>query len=176
MKWLVIIGGAVAGLAALVIIVGAFLPRDHVATVAARILAPPDEVWRTITTPEEFPRWRPDVARVDMLAPGPNGPSWREHSRHGAITMVVDVAEPPHHLIARIADDHLPFGGYWDYRVEPDGAGASRVTVSEHGWVSNPLFRFVSRYVMGHTGSLEQYLRALGKKYGAETTPTVAGP
>jgi len=173
MKWLLIIGGAVVGLVVLVVIIGALLPRDHVATVTARIPAPPDDVWHALTTPEAFPQWRPQVARVEMLPPGPNGPSWREHSRNGAITMVVDAAEPPRHLVGRIADEKLPFGGYWDYRIEPDGVGASIVTISEHGWVSNPLFRFVSRFIMGHTATLAEYLRALGKKYGADTTPTV---
>ena len=173
MKWMLFIGGAIVVLVALVVVVGALLPRDHVATVTARIPAPPVDVWRTISTPERFPEWRTDVSRVELLPPGPHGPSWREHSRNGAITMMVDVAEPPAHLVGRIADEHLPFGGYWDYRIEADGPGASRVTVTEHGFVTNPLFRFMSRFIIGHTATLDQYLRALGKKYGSDAAPTV---
>jgi hypothetical protein len=67
----------------------------------------------------------------------------------------------------------LPFGGRWEFDITPAGADASRVTITERGWVSNPIFRFVSRYVMGHTASLEAYLRALGKQFGSEPTPTV---
>jgi hypothetical protein len=37
--------------------------------------------------------------------------------------------------------------------------------------VYNPLFRFISRYVMGHTATIESYLRALGKRFGDEPTP-----
>jgi len=39
--------------------------------------------------------------------------------------------------------------------------------------VTNPLFRFMSRFIIGHTATLDQYLRALGKKYGSDAAPTV---
>ncbi|HEY1586619.1 MAG TPA: SRPBCC family protein [Polyangia bacterium] len=172
MKWLLIVGAALVAVIAVVVIVGALLPRDHVATMTARIPAPPEAVWAAITDPSQFPQWRRDVQRVELLPPSPNGPSWREFSRNGAITMVVDVSEPPRHLVGRIADEHLPFGGYWDYRIEPDGAEASKVTVAEHGSVYNPVFRFVSRFIMGHTATIDAYLRALGKRFGGDAEPT----
>jgi hypothetical protein len=37
--------------------------------------------------------------------------------------------------------------------------------------VSNPLFRFASKYVMGHYSGIDTYLRALNKKFGAEVSP-----
>jgi uncharacterized protein YndB with AHSA1/START domain len=175
MRWVLIIGLGLVALIAVIAIVGALLPRDHVVTLRARIAATPDAVWETITTPTAFPSWRSDLQKVEMLAPGEKGPSWREHSRHGVITMVVDVSEPPRHLIGRIADKDLPFGGLWDYRIEPDGAGASRVTITERGSVYNPVFRFVSRFIMGHTATLDGYLRALGRRFGEEPTPVAVG-
>jgi len=39
--------------------------------------------------------------------------------------------------------------------------------------VSNPLFRFVSRFIMGQTSSMEAYLRSLSKHFGSEAAPTV---
>jgi hypothetical protein len=108
-----------------------------------------------------------------MLPSTPSGASWREHSRNGAMTMVIERAESPRRLVTRIVDQNLPFGGRWEYDIVPDGAGASRVTVTERGWVSNPIFRFVSRFVMGHTATLDAYLRALGRHFGSEPTPTV---
>jgi hypothetical protein len=53
------------------------------------------------------------------------------------------------------------------------GSSETRVTITERGWVSNPLFRFVSRFIMGQTSSMETYLRSLGKHFGRATTPTV---
>jgi uncharacterized protein YndB with AHSA1/START domain len=159
------------GLVAVVTALGALLPRDHVAWMTARIAAAPDAVWMTITTPADFPRWRKDIQRVELLPATPTGPSWREHSKNGAMTMAVDIADPPRHLVTRIADEGLPFGGRWEYRIEPDTAGASTVVITEYGSVYNPLFRFISRYVMGHTATIESYLRALGKRFGSEATP-----
>jgi len=173
MKWIVITVGVIAGLVVLVAIVGAMLPRDHVATVTARIAAPPTAVWSTITDAASFPAWRSDVTRVEMLPPTPTGPSWREYSRHGAVTMVVDVAEAPRRMVGRIADEGLPFGGKWVYEIEPDGPSSSTVTITERGSVYNPIFRFVSKFIMGHTATLDAYLRALGKHFGSEPTPAV---
>ena len=130
-------------------------------------------MWNAITDAARFPSWRSDVTKVEQLPPTATGPSWREHSRQGAITMVVDVAEPPRKMIGRIADEGLPYGGKWIYEIEPDGDAASRVTITEDGSVYNPIFRFVSRFIMGHTASIDAYLRALGRHFGAEPTPTV---
>lgn len=173
MKVALIVVASVAALIAIVAIIGALLPRDHVATVTARIAASPDAVWAVITDPATFPTWRRDLTKVDLLPPTPTGPSWREHSRNGAITMVVDLAEPPRKMIGRIADEGLPYGGKWIYEIAPDGDSASRVTITEAGSVYNPIFRFISRFIMGHTATIDAYLRALGRHFGAEPTPSV---
>lgn len=172
MKWILITAGALVGLIALAAIVGATLPRDHVATLSARIAAAPDAVWRAITTPAEFPTWRSSVRRVELLPDVDGRPSWREHSKDGALTMVVDAWDPPSRLTSRIVDTGLPFGGAWDFALTPDGVGGTHVTITEHGSVYNPIFRFVSRFIMGHTATLDAYLRALGRKFGDEPTPT----
>jgi uncharacterized protein YndB with AHSA1/START domain len=170
MKWVWSIAGVVVAVIVLVVVIGAMLPRDHIASVSARIAATPAAVWTALTDPASFPQWRGDVTRVELLAPSAHGPSWREHTRSGAITMQVDDAEPPTRLVTRIADDTLPFGGYWEYRVAPDGEAGSLVTVTEHGSVYNPVFRFMSRFVFGHTATMKTYLRALGRKYGNDAT------
>lgn len=172
MKWALIALGAVAALLAIVVVVGALLPRDHIAIMQARIAAPPRLVWQSITDPAAFPSWRSDVKSVEMLPPGPAGPSWREHSSSGAITMVVDTAVAPSHLTTRIADKNLPFGGTWNYVIEPQGDSASEVTIIEKGEVYNPVFRFVSRVVLGNTATIDTYLRALSKRFGPEVRPT----
>lgn len=175
MKWALLAIGVVAALLASIVIVGALQPRNHVATMTARIPAPPDSIWAAITDPKSFPSWRRDVTSVDMLPSTPSGPAWREHSRNGTLTMVVDSAASPHHLVTRIANTDLPFGGEWIYDIAASDSGGSFVTITERGWVSNPVFRFVSRFVMGHTATIDAYLRALGRRFGGEITPTVAG-
>jgi uncharacterized protein YndB with AHSA1/START domain len=173
MKWALIIAGVVVAVAVVVVVIGTLLPRDHVAAMSARIAAPPDAVWAVLTDPATFPTWRRDVKRVDLLPPTATGPSYREYSRSGAITYVTEILEPPRRLVGRIADENLPFGGSWEYRIEPDGASASRVTIIERGSVYNPVFRFVSRFVMGHTSTIAAYLRALGARFGVDASPAV---
>jgi hypothetical protein len=88
---------------------------------------------------------------------------WREHSKSGDITF--EFAETTAHVraVARIADPSLPFGGRWTYELAPDGAG-TRLTITEHGEVYNPIFRFMSRFVFGHTSTIEQFLAALQRR------------
>jgi hypothetical protein len=173
MKWAFIFIGVIVGVIALASVVGFMLPRDHVAAMSARVGATPEAVWAVLTDPAGFPTWRHDVKTVDVLPATPTGPSWREHSTSGTITYVADVLEPPRRLIARIADTGLSFGGSWEYRVEPVSARETKVTIIERGSVYNPIFRFVSRFLMGHTATIDAYLRALGRKFGREPTPTV---
>jgi hypothetical protein len=33
------------------------------------------------------------------------------------------------------------------------------------------MFRFMSRFIFGHTKTMETYLRALGQKFGEEVAP-----
>ena len=172
MKWAAIAVGVVVGLIIVVAIVGSMLPRDHVAAMSARIAASPDAVWATLVDRAAFPTWRRDVKRVELLPKASLGPSWREHGSD-AIAYVAEVEEPPRRLVARIADKNLPYGGSWEYRIESDGASGSTVTVIERGSVYNPVFRFISRFFMGHTSTIDGFLRALGKKFGTEPTPTV---
>jgi hypothetical protein len=60
----------------------------------------------------------------------------------------------------------LPFGGTWTFEVTPIGDGGSVVRITEDGEVYNPVFRFVSRYFMGYTATIDSYLKALGAKFG----------
>lgn len=172
MKWLLIAGAIVVALIVLVIVIGSLLPRDHVAAMSARIAADRETVWRTITDPGAFPTWRRDVSKIELLPATAHGPSWREHSKNGALTMVVDSAEAGRYLVTRIADENLPFGGTWEYRLEDvTQPGVTKLTITERGTVSNPVFRFVSRFIMGHTATIDAYLRALGRKFGEPAEP-----
>jgi uncharacterized protein YndB with AHSA1/START domain len=175
-RLLAIIGGAVVGLiaviAAIAVGVGYTLPEKHVATGVAIIPAPPDSVWKTITEVSAYPSWRKDVKRVEVLPASDGRVAWREHSGDDVIPMEVVEGTPPSRLVVRIASDSLPFGGAWTYELAPSGTG-TRVQITENGIVYNPLFRFVSRYLMGQTKTIDDYLHALGKRYGADVETTL---
>ena len=165
MKWLVFLVGGLAVIVAAVLVIGMSLPQNHTATRSAQLSAPPETVWGLITNVDSYPEWRTGVDSVATL-PSASGPlAWREVSGSDKLTFEAATVEPPSHFVARITDKGLPFGGSWDYRIEPDGGG-SRITITENGEVYNPVFRFVSRFVMGHTATLDKYLTDLSAKTG----------
>ena len=169
MKWVLLIAGIVALLLVVTLTVGALLPRDHVAASSAVIAAPPEEVWNALTDVGQFPRWRA-VSEVQLLDSTDGRRRWREVSSFGPISYEVVTADRPSLLTSRISDTDQGFGGTWTWEIVPVPEG-SRVTVTERGFVSNPLFRVLSRFVFGHYATQHEYLRALGRKYGKDVTP-----
>ncbi len=165
LKWIglviLILGGAVVVMA----LVGASLPVQHTATRSATFKATPQQVWDVIAGP---PTWRPDVIRYEEMAPFDGHRMWIEYGRGGR-TIPYEVVEedPPHRLVTFIADPHLPFGGTWTYDITAEASGGSTLTITENGEVYNPIFRFISRYVMGYTTTMDRYLNALRNKLGA---------
>ena len=170
MKWILLTLGVLVVLVALCAVIGLMLPRDHVASTTTTINAPPDSVWEALMNVADYPRWRPDVRSVDVLS-AEGAMRWREHTRQDAITFERTDAQRPTRLETRIADETLPFGGTWTWNLAPE-AGATRVTITERGFVKNPIFRFMSRFVFGHHATQEDFLRALGRRFGHDVTLT----
>lgn len=174
MKPVLIVVGCLVAVVALVAVIGALLPKDHVAARRVRLRAAPGEVWKALTDIDAFPTWRADVERVERLPSADGRTAWREVGKHGAIAFEMVEATPPTRLVGRIADPTLPFGGTWTYAIAPAEGGGSVVTITENGEVRNVIFRFMSRFVFGHSATLEAYLRALGKKFGEDVPPEPA--
>lgn len=154
-------------LVGVVVLIGFALPKGHVASRTITIKRPIAEVWATITQVEEFPAWRRSVTNVQVLERNPL--RWREDGPDGAMTFETIEFREPTRLVTEIADKNLPFGGRWVYDLEAvaPGAGAphtTAVTITEHGEVYNPIFRFVSRFIMGHTATIDKYLSDLQKR------------
>ena len=80
-------------------------------------------------------------------------------------------ADPPILLV----EDKDSLRAMLRHALEAQG-NSTRVTVTEHGEVYNPIFRVVSKYIMGQTSTIDSYLTALGKKFGNDVTPADAAP
>jgi hypothetical protein len=135
MSILLVIAAALVVLVLAMVLVGARLPRDHVASRSATLARPPDQVW----------------------------PAMLVVAARSKLPVAVEVEDPPRRRVTRISDESLPFGGRWIFELEPTN-GATRVTVTEQGFVKNPLFRFLSRFVFGHTAGIERFLADLAKQ------------
>ena len=163
LKWIALVIFLVLAALGLIAVLGSQLPEQHKASRTAEFHQSPQQLWNIIFGP---PTWRPEVTRYEVLAPDPDR-KWIEYGRHGQkMTYEVVEADPPHKLVTRIADPHLPFGGSWTYEIAPTAAGSS-LTITEHGEIYNPVFRFVARYLQGYTATIDNYLRALRAKLDA---------
>lgn len=169
MRSVIVLLGMLVVLLVVIVVVGALLPKSHSVHSMAHYEKPPDIVWATISDYKAYPQWRSDVRSVDVLPPNDGKPSWREHGSNGDIAYEMVEARPPMRLVTRIADPKLPFGGTWEYSLTPAPGGGSYLTITENGEVYNPVFRFVSKFVMGEHTSLNRYLRSLGRKFGENT-------
>jgi hypothetical protein len=153
MRWLIYCGVAIVIIPAIVVMIGAALPKNHVASRTIQVRAAPDAVFALIAGPSD---WR--GVKYELIAQSPL--RWRETDSSNVITYERVETRPPKRIVNRIADPKLPFGGSWTYEVSP-GQDGTELVITENGEVYNPLFRFVSRFIMGHTATIEKYQRDL---------------
>jgi uncharacterized protein YndB with AHSA1/START domain len=155
------VAGGLGALLLAVIAFGYALPVAHVATREASLPAAPERVFAVLTDVEGFPKWRSTLEGVEVAARTPHL-QWRERGSDGIIAFEMQESEPPRRLVTRITDKTLPFGGTWTFTLQPE-AGGTKLTITENGEVYNPLFRVMSRFVFGHTATIERYLEDLRK-------------
>ena len=164
MRWVLWIFTALAGILILITAIGWLLPKQHTVTREARFHQPPEVLWKTITDIDAMPSWRQGLKSVKRL-PDHNGlPAWVETLDSGTIPFETETSQPPAKLVVRIADPKLPFGGTWTYEIAPTSDG-STLRITENGEVYNPIFRFLSRFVFGHSTTIETYLKSMAKKF-----------
>jgi hypothetical protein len=144
MKWMMIGLALIVGLVVVVAVAGALMPREHVASRTLRVRRAPAEVWPVIT-------------RLTAASSVP-----------------VDILEqdPPHRLVSRVKETEKNFGGTWTIVIAPVPDG-STLTITEDGWVANPIFRFVSRVVIGHHSTMDGLLTQVAKTFNEE--PALSG-
>ena len=164
MTWVWLIAGIILLMIGAVFTVGALLPRDHVATRSVWLKQPASEIWKIIREVKSLPQWRSGVTQVDGLTGEAVSPSgWVEHSGKDQLKIVVASEQTPNQLVTRIDDDQLPFGGTWTYDLSETNGG-TLLRITEAGFVKPAPFRFIARFLIGHTKTMEGYLKDLAAK------------
>jgi hypothetical protein len=137
MKWITFIVGGLVVLVVAIVAIGSMLPRNHKASRTLRVKRSPAEVWPVL-----------------MQATA-------------ASSVPVDVLEsqPPHRLVTRVTEKEKNFGGTWTIVIAAVPEGAD-LTITEDGWVANPIFRFVSRFVIGHQATMDAMLKQVNSELG----------
>jgi len=169
MKIALILLAIVVALVLVVLIIGAALPRNHVVSRHVFLHRSPGEVYETVRNFSAAPSWRPDLERVEIIPTGDDHVRFREQGKQGTVTYDLIEDRPNEKIVTRIADQGLGYSGSWTYTFQSEADG-TRLEITEAGEVSNILFRFMSRFVFGHTATMKKHLAALGRKFGQEVS------
>jgi len=165
-RYIVMLAGLLVVVVVIVVVVGASLPVKHTVTREATYRATPAQLFELIVNVSEYPTWQKSVSKVEILPEIDGKARARETNGGTAITYEFSDIVPNQRLVSRIADDKLPFGGSWTYELIPASTGdTTTLRITENGEVYNVVFRFVSRFVMGHSATIDKYLEAVGTRY-----------
>lgn len=164
-----------------VVIAGGLVSREHEIARTVDLAAPPEAVFAAIANLEAMPAWRPEVLQVQRgpapsdptdspdssapPAPGDALPVYREFGVRGVVTWTVVESRPPARLALRLQGAGPGFEGTWRFDLAAV-SGGTRLTVTERGEIDNPVFRFLSRFVVGYGKGLDAYLDALSRHVG----------
>jgi len=169
MRYLLIVLVVLLAIPVIAYVGGLFISETHTATVTRQIDRPAEIVWRSLTEVQGYDRWRTGVERIEVLSDSTQPLRWREvYSNQEPITFEETARVDSTRWTVRIADDDLPFGGSWTYELERTARG-TQFTITENGEVYNPLFRFISKFVMGYTDTMNRFLDDLEKHHDSET-------
>ena len=166
-KILLVVVGVFLLAVVVVLIIGLLTPADHQASRTLRLKQTPDAVWAVINDHANEASWRDDIASVTSAGERNGKPVWQENYKDGnTLQLMTTESQQPNRMVREIAEEG-PFSGRWEIDVQPIEGGSS-VKITEIGNVSNPFFRFVSKYIIGHTYQMEKYLTNLAKKFGEQ--------
>jgi hypothetical protein len=167
-RGLIFVVGVLVALILSTLVAGLLLPEEHQASRTLVTKQAPQAIWDTINAHANEPAWRSDVQSVTSLGERNGKPVWREDYKDGnKVTLMTTESKPPTRMVRELTDLEGPFSGRWEIDIQPTPNG-SNVTITEIGKVSNPFFRFVSKYVIGHTTFMERYLTGLAGKFGEQ--------
>lgn len=161
-----LIVGVLAVVVIVVLVIGQRLPAQHRVTVTRDVPASRTRVAAMVRAVEQQPTWRAGVERIEVVERTDARLRYIEHGGNGAIAFAFREVAPDAEFHSVIDTDSLPFGGEWTIVLSPIDDTHTRVTITESGIVRSALFRFVSRYLMGHTRTIDAYLRDLNGAVG----------
>lgn len=161
MKWALIVLGAIAALALLVLVIGLMKPASHTASISVQLAAPPDTVWQVISNVPDVPSWFDQVKSVEPLPDHEGRPSFRENYGGFEATTVLREATPLSRMVKEILPTG-PFYGTWTWELSPEGTG-TRLVITERGTVDNAFIRGMMLF-HDNEKTLRDYAAALARR------------
>jgi len=165
MFWILFVMGAIVAVVLALVAGGFATPRDHAVARAAFLPVSLPDVWTTIRDVGKYGEWRDELDDATIVDTDPPQVRLRETTSSGSMTFGITAESAPTQMTARILDEDLAFSGAWTWQLEP-ASGGTRVVITERGSVGNPVFRFIGAHFIGHTRSIDRYLKGLGARHG----------
>jgi hypothetical protein len=152
MRIVIIILIVIVTLVIIMILIGRMLPVKHTVSQSHIFRSSTDDVWKVVSNINEWKAWRSDLKNLEITS----ATTFKADNVDYSISNSV----PGVSFTTIIVTKDLPYGGSWNYVFEKEGSGC-KLTVTENGEVFNPLFRFLSKYVFGHEGSMKSFMQSL---------------
>ncbi|MDB6094633.1 MAG: hypothetical protein JWM32_2195 [Verrucomicrobia bacterium] len=143
-------------------VVGLRMPREHRAEITVTLPASRPTVWAALTDYSTMPQWWPAVKsiRIEKLSDGTEL-TWNV-DRHGQeIPFVTAESRLNEKLVRVIAKNDLPFGGSWTYELADAGAGQTKLTLTEDGFINPPIFRAMAKWFFGLDATMKDFISHL---------------
>ncbi len=150
-----IIGG-VAGLAALVFLVGLLLPATRTGQVDRLVEATPAQLKAVILDKASQPKWRPDLAKVEVKSTT----NWTEITQRGEVITFELTAQTEEVLQMRFNSSY-GYHGQWQGRFVATLSGGTHIFVTEQATTPSPIGRIISRLFFDPKAFANAYLDAL---------------
>jgi len=142
---------------------GMLLSEHHIISSRIRLNESPEMVWHAISDVAATPDWYPSVLSEERLADRDGHQVWRERY-HNGLALVLETVEscPPYRMMRAAVDGNERES--WEFDVQPRASG-TELRITESGDIPNPFMRFVSKYVMGHFRTIDNYEKALALRF-----------
>lgn len=157
---------------------GYSLPREHSISCVAVYKQPIQTVWEAISNHASVPEWDKNTASVERMPDKDSHEVWR-FTDQGGYFMDIEIRErnAPNHMVSRIVETSLPFGGEWVFDLTQK-EGETSLNITENGAIDSAPFRAISRLILGHEMGIKQFLTSLAtgkfKQESVEITCTPA--
>lgn len=153
--------GFLALLILAILAIGALLPVKHIASRSVTLNAPTAKIWAMISNYADMPAWRKELLRVEMKQDSHGQDIWQEfESENESLDFITIEQIEGQKLVRKIVGEKLDFGGTWTFILAENG-DKTTLTITENGEVYNVLFRFVSKFIMGHYACMDKYIKQL---------------
>jgi len=167
MKWIFITLGSLVLVGVLIYAIGYFMSIGHTATVEKKFKINKDELWDILTNYKGYTEWRRGIKELIV----DDADQWTEINDYGDIVHYqLEIAEEKRIMTIRIMNKDLPYGGFWEFIIDPQEEGCS-LKITESGEVYSPVYRFMSKYIFGHDTTLKNYMEDLETKVNASVKP-----